>query len=377
MRIYHITINSIDYERRIHNQVETALKQDYKIRVIAYGKTGEKHLEHKNNFLLIRLKTGPINSGPLKFIIFNIKLFFTLFLKPVAIIHCHDLWVLPAAAMLSLLKSCLLIYDAHEYYAGLQIFNKRFIRKKIWLFCEWVCMPVIDIFITISEPLGKFYKERYRRLGRVEVIRNLPKFEELDREKAIPLQLQWPIKKDLKNIIFHGHFKPGRGLENLIKAMALVENVSLVLIGGGELKEDLIDLVNKKNIQKKVRFVDYIHTELLISTIAQADIGAVLFEPTSINYAHALPNKFFEYIMAGVPILGSNIITIDSYVKKYELGRIVDPSQPQFIAKTIEDMINDETKLKMWKKNCKKAAKQLNWEVESKKLVEIYEQIHL
>ena len=373
MRIYHITINSIDFERRIHNQVETALEQDYKVGVIAYGKKGEKHSEHDNNFLLIRLKTGLINSGPLKFIIFNIKLFFTLFLRPVDIIHCHDLWVLPASAMLSLFKNSALIYDAHEYYAGLQIFNKRFIRKKIWLFCEWACIPVVDILMTISEPLGKLYKKHYYNLDRVEIVRNLPQFEDLDREKAVEL----PLKNDSKNIIFHGHFKSGRGLENLIKAMAFVENVSLVLIGGGELKENLIDLVHKKNIQKKVRFVDYIHTELLISTIAQADIGVVLFEPTSINYAHALPNKFFEYIMAGVHILGSNIITIDSYVKKYELGRIVDPSQPQFIAKTIEDMINDETKLKMWKKNCKKAAKQLNWEVESKKLVEIYEQIHL
>jgi glycosyltransferase involved in cell wall biosynthesis len=113
----------------------------------------------------------------------------------------------------------------------------------------------------------------------------------------------------------------------------------------------------------------------LISTAAGADLGIVLFEPTSLNYTYALPNKFFEYIMAGIPVLASNIETFEEYINQYKVGMTVDPSNVMAIAQTIKIMLSDEIKLKKWRDNARKASDVLNWENESAKLKKIYEKI--
>ena len=145
-------------------------------------------------------------------------------------------------------------------------------------------------------------KKDIQQLKKVEIIRNVPKYEKpVNPEK-------FDKSKFSKTIIFHGHFKPGRGLENLVKAMKNLLEVRLILVGGGELKQSLNLLVDNLQLHN-VEFVDYINQDLLISHAAKADIGIVMFEATSLNYSFALPNKFFEYIMAGLPVLASNIET--------------------------------------------------------------------
>ena len=365
MRICHITINQIEFERRIYNQIDTAKNLGFKILSVSLGKPGDKRCEKKNGFLIKRIFTKFHEKGPLKFISFNIKLFFYILFRPIQIIHCHDLWPLPAAAIAALLKNCCLVYDAHEFYGGLNIFNDRPVRKHVWMILEWISIPLVDVLITISVPLGDLYKKRYPQLKKIEIIRNVPKYEK-------PLN---PGKFDNSSysntIIFHGYFKPGRGLENLVKAMAKLSTTRLIMVGGGELKNSLLTLVNDLQL-KNIEFVNYIDHDQLISHAAKADIGVVLFEPTSLNYSFALPNKFFEYIMAGLPVLASNIETLKYYVDQYNIGRTVDPNSVEDIFQTIHEMLNNDSNLEMWKNNCLKLATELNWEKESKKMVDIY-----
>jgi len=225
------------------------------------------------------------------------------------------------------------------------------------------------VLITISEPLGDLYKKRYPQLKKVEIIRNLLKYENPKNPE------KFDNSKYSKTIIFHGHFKPGRGLEYLIKAMVKLSNIRLILVGGGELHTTLLNLVDKLSLNN-VEFVDYINHDQLISHAARADVGAVLFEATSLNYSFALPNKFFEYIMAGLPVLASNIETLKFYVDKLNIGRTVDPTNEEEIVKTIKEMIKNDSNLEMWKNNCLELAKELNWENESKKLKSIYDAIN-
>jgi glycosyltransferase involved in cell wall biosynthesis len=369
MRICHITINQIEFERRIHNQIETAINLGYKVLSVALGKPGDKHYEKKDGFLVKRIITRFHKKGPIKFISFNIKLFFYILFRPVQIIHCHDLWVLPSASFAALLKNCSLVYDAHEYYGGLNIFNNRPVRKNIWMILEWISIPLVDALVTVSEPLGEFYRKRYPKLHRVEIIKNVPKYEKLERSEKFRSSVF------THTIIFHGHFKPGRGLEKLVKAMVNLPGVRLILVGGGELKNTLHALVNDLQL-KNIEFVDYINQNQLISHAAKADMGIVMFEPTSQNYSYALPNKFFEYIMAGLPVLTSNIETLKYYIDKYELGRTVDPGNVKEISNIINIMLSDNSNLQKWKSNCLQLARECNWENESKILENLYNEIY-
>jgi len=95
-----------------------------------------------------------------------------------------------------------------------------------------------------------------------------------------------------------------------------------------------------------------------------------------LNYSFALPNKFFEYAMAGLPILASNIETLEFYVEKYNVGKTVNPDNINEISHSLNEMLDEESNLKKWKSNCLQMAKECNWENESKKLENIYNEIY-
>ncbi len=371
MVICHLTINPIDYERRIQNQAGSASEAGYNVWIVALGKPFEKNLEKKKKYLLWRIHTPYYRGGPLKFLHFNWKLVLFLFKKRPDIIHCHDLWVLPSAVLPVIFTKCKLIYDAHEYYPGLEIFTRNKIKKKIWILFEYLAIPHVNVLLTVSEPLAKLYHEKYERIKQVEVIRNLPKKEIPMNKFSIP----GVNSRQKKIILYQGHFRPGRGLENLIDSLPQVPEVQLVLIGGGELEDKLKRRIEKCQLKDRVIFAGYIATDHLISATSCADLGIALFEPTSINYAYALPNKFFEYIMAGIPVLTSNIDTFQAYIDEYKVGLTVDPFDIGEIANTINFMISNAVKLNEWRKNSLAASKKLNWDMESKKMNRIYENI--
>jgi len=369
--IYHITINPIDFERRIQNQAESAQQAGYQVNVIALAKPAQRSQNNPFCFALIRLKTPFYQGGLLKFLHFNWKIFWSLLFRQIDILHCHDLWVMPAAWMLKIVKNNRLIYDAHEFYAGLEIFNRHKIRKKIWMALEYLAIPSVDVLLTVSEPLAGLYRQKYKRLTEVKVIRNMPKLE--SRKNKNPV-VKFPLTSH-PVIIYQGHFRPGRGLVNLIHAIPLTDNTHLMLVGGGELESELRKLVEYYHLTDRVTFLGYVPTADLISISAQADLGVVLFEPTSLNYAYALPNKFFEYVMAGIPVLASAIDTFKAYIAQYDLGLTVNPSNSQAIAAGIRTMLSDPEKMSVWRKNAEQAAKILNWNHESVKMNAIYERI--
>ena len=371
MNICHLTINTIDYERRIKNQAESSTLSGDRVWVLALANPGEINKDIDDNFYLHCIKLPFFRGGPLKFIHYNLKVLFYLVSKPFDIIHCHDLWTLPAVYVLSLIKKFSFVYDAHEFFGGLEIFNKNKIRKKIWMLVEKVVVKRVDVLITVSEPIARLYRKKYPGLKDIEVIRNLPKHEVLDDK---PVDYGFP-NTEKKIILFQGHFRPGRGLIQLIEAMSFIEEAHLVLIGGGELEEEIQGKIRSLNVQDKISLIGYIPTKQLISTTATADLGIVLFEPTSLNYTYALPNKFFEYIMAGIPVLASNLETFADYINQYKVGMTVDPGNVTAIAQTIKLMLSDEIKLKQWCDNSRKASDILNWENESVKLKKIYEKI--
>lgn len=370
MHLTHITINPIDYERRIINQAKTAVDGKFQVLVISFGYRGEPEQEVKSYGKLHRIISPFTEGGPLKFIHFNFRLLFLLLHTRTDIIHAHDLWVLPATAIAAALKRKKLIYDAHEYYAGLEIFNHHRVRRFLWMLLESSLVRFVDVLLTVSDPLADLYRMRYPSIPEYRVIRNLPLKEEPSPAlgEALPENFRYLL-------VYHGHFKPGRGLENLVCAMTAVENAGLLLIGGGELMAQLRDLIAEQDVRDKVIIRSYVSLESLISTSARADIGVALFEKSSINYTYALPNKFFEYIMAGLPVLASDIETLKVYVDRYHIGRTVDPSDPARIAETIRDMLSKPQQLEEWSRNARKAADLLNWNTESEEMLRIYENL--
>ena len=371
MRICHITINPIDFERRIQNQAMSAHRAGHQIWVLAIGRLDEAKQEITKNYTLWRFRTRFYHRGPIKFLNFNLRIFFFLLFRRINIIHCHDLWVLPAAALLTLFKKCYLVYDAHEFYQGLEIFTRKKLQKNIWMITERICIRQIDVLLSVSEPITRLYQKKYRNLKQTEVIRNLP-LKNSTKDASLPPN--WP-ETDKKIILYQGHFRPGRGLKYLLEAISMVPEVHLVLIGDGELRSRIEDDIEELGLHTRVTLLGYVPTEKLIQTCSNADLGVVLFEPTSLNYSYALPNKFFEYIMAGIPVLASDILTLREYVAKYDIGMTVNPHDVKAIASILRLMLSNEVQLAQWQQHARHASNTLNWEEEAKKLDRIYENL--
>jgi len=367
IKILFITIDPLENRQRLLNHIQVAANAGMEVQVMAPGRKGQLKREDHPSYRVQRIFLK-FEKGPFKFIQFNLHIFFHLLFNRYRFIQARGLWTLPGVLFSGAIRKSQLIYDAHEFFAGLGIFDDRPLRRAIWMWIEKKAIPYTKFLITVSEPIADLYRERYIQLSQITVIRNLPRFQipSLPQSDDLKLNMHLPV------ILFHGYFMPHRGLEQLIRAMNHIPDAILLLVGGGSIEQLLRNLAAQLNLTSRIVFRDFIPNENLIDFVSQAYIGVSLLEPVSDNHRYALPNKFFEYIMAGVPVLTSNIPTLSNYVNRYEVGRTVDPSDPAQIAREIQFMLTETTEYDKWKVNCQLAANELNWEKESRKLEQWY-----
>ncbi len=180
------------------------------------------------------------------------------------------------------------------------------------------------------------------------------------------------LPEDKKIILYQGSVNVDRGLTEAIQAMQFVYDAILLIVGDGDILEEVkaktiqLDLTEKVIFRKKVSF------EELWNYTAHADIGISLDKDTNINYRYSLPNKIFDFIHAGVPVLASNLVEIKKIVEKYQIGEMIENHDPKHIAEKMNFMLNDAGKMKQWRDNCLIAARELCWQKEEKVLREIY-----
>ena len=136
----------------------------------------------------------------------------------------------------------------------------------------------------------------------------------------------------------------------------------------GELK----DLVKQLGIDDRVIFAPPVAPEDVVSYISSAQIGVVLFRNVSLNHYYIAPNKLWESMNAGLPVVSSNFPVLKAIVEGYHFGRTCNPEDPEDIASAINWVLSDKKRYDEMRQNALEAAKIFNWENESKKLLEVY-----
>ncbi len=302
---------------------------------------------------------------------YNIRLFFLLLFKPCRLLVSNDLDTLPANQLVAWIRCKPLMFDAHEYYTGTPEVAGRPFVYRFWKALERFLLPRQKTLITVNDSLAALYRQEYGI--KAHVIRNLPPYRPL--QGAIPRdELSLPPHLDI--VLLQGAgINIDRGAEELVMSMHPrygIPAALLLIIGDGDVLPSLKEMVKQHGLANRVWFLQKMPYEQLCEYTRQASIGASLDKDTNLNYRYSLPNKLFDYIMAGTPQLVSDLPEPRRVIQKYDTGLIVQGHDPAQIADAIKRMLADRVRLKTWETNSLTAARELCWENEEKLLRPIY-----
>lgn len=307
--------------------------------------------------------------GPLFYAEYNLRLFWLLLFNPAKLLVSNDLDTLLANFTAHKLKRVPLVYDSHEYYTETPELINRPVVQGIWERIEKAIFPKLTDIITVNKSIADLYQKKYNKT--LHVVRNVPRTPEI--ETALN-RASFGLPLDKKIIVLQGAgINIQRGVEEAVEAMRYVPNALLLIIGGGDVIDSLKNQVKKSELKDKVRFIKRLPYNELIQYTRLSDLGITLDKDTNINYRFSLPNKLFDYIHAGIPILASRLPEIARIVEGYDIGLIAENHDPKHIAGLMNQMLTNEAQNKIWKNNLIEAAKELNWENEEKTLTELYQ----
>lgn len=307
-------------------------------------------------------------KGPLFYAEYNIRLLMYLLARKSNLLVSNDLDTLPANFAAHKLKRTPIVYDSHEYYTETpELVNRPFVQG-IWERIERFIFPKLTDIITVNQSIADLYEKKYGK--KLNVVRNIPRLQ----TESKPLSREeCGLPADKSIILMQGAgINIQRGAEETVEAMKFVDNAILLIIGGGDVIGKLKEMAKNLKLEDKIIFKNRLPYPELIRHTRLADIGLTLDKNTNINYRFSLPNKLFDYIHAGIPVLASRLPEIARIVEGYNIGRIAESHDPEYLGNLITNMLSDVESQKIWRKNLLHASSELTWEKEAITLIELY-----
>jgi glycosyltransferase involved in cell wall biosynthesis len=298
------------------------------------------------------------------------------------ILYCHDLPALLAVCKTSITRQKI-VYDIHDLYIetvnqGLQknlpfsflqfksiitTFTFRFFIKRI----EKKYIKQANLIFSVNSSISNYIESKYHL--ECDTIENFPTSQPIPSLKKLRDFLEIP--PSLKIVIYHGNLGGGRYLPEIINsAFFFNDNIRLVVIGDGELKDKLISKANTNTF-----FLDQVPYENLFQFTSDANLGIVLLEHINYSKKHASANKLFEYMACGIPVAISNSPELIKVVQKEGNGIIIKEINSINIANFINDFFeNSLRESSMGSKGRLAFENRYNWTTQEKKLIELFTQ---
>jgi glycosyltransferase involved in cell wall biosynthesis len=358
-RILISVTNDLTTDQRVEKTCEVLSEIGYDVLLV--GRKLKKSLPIQRNYETIRFRLL-FNKGFLFYAEFNIRLFIFLLFTKKDLLFSNDLDTLLPNYIIGKLQNKKLVFDSHELFSEIpELVNKQRV-KKVWFFLEKKIIPKLQTVITVSDSIKKHYQNLYG-ISAI-VIRNIPEIKTIS-------QKNFEIDTEGKKVIlYQGSVNIGRGIELMIDTMALLDEYLFIVIGDGDILEQLKEKVSNLSLHDKVKFIGKKTPEELKELTPNATIGMSLEEDLGLNYRYALPNKIFDYLHANVPVIVADLPEMRSLIKKHLIGEILTERTHKILAKTIINMTSIS-----YEKELKTAKKELNWSKEKEKLISIFSKL--
>lgn len=367
-RIIVAVSNDLTHDQRVRKVCQTLFDEGYAILLV--GRLRKSSDPINRPYKTKRLKLI-FEKGALFYAMLNLRLFFYMLFQKCDAIHSNDLDTLLACRMVAKIKRKPLIYDSHEYFLGVPEIQERPKVKKVWTKIERSIFPKLKHVFTVNDSIAELYEKDYGI--RPEVIRNIPNKNSLPPVKT---RQKLNLPEDKKIVILQGAgINIDRGAEELLEAITIMENTLLLIVGTGDVIDKLKARALKADLKDKVIFTGRLPYNEMMQYTQVADVGVTLDKDTNINYKFSLPNKIFDYLNAGIPVLATNLPEIKKIITGYTVGLLIDNLQPDTIKKGLETIWKENERYLTLKVNAQKASNELNWENDASKLVNTYRNI--
>jgi len=267
-----------------------------------------------------------------------------------------------------------LVFDAHEVpLSWLESIAWKPLRALLVCFFAHLlkyCAGVIAVSPPIAEAIRKYY-----RVSSVTLVRNVLAYRPV--AKSDRLRQLLGLTSETRIALYQGNLQMDRGLELLVHAAAyLHENIVLILMGKsiGNAQAELEALISAKKLGHRVKLLAPVPYQELLDWTASADIGLIIYRSDSANIRWCLPNKLFEYLMAGLPVLASSLEAVEEIITMYAVGRIIPSLAPAEVGAAINAILADSASLEHMHQNALRVAQsELCWERESQQLLNLYQ----
>lgn len=348
-QIIHCILNNLVYEQRLHKIASTLLRE-HTVEVVGIIHPRTARAIGNRGYPTKRLWV-PIGKGPLFFLLANLRLFLYLLFRKKwdAVIAC-DLDSLPACWLAARLRRKKLLLDSRELYTQTPFLAHRPVKRWVWEQVERFLYPRVPYILAVSPPIAAYFEQKYHKP--VWVIYNLP------------LRGKGFVKPRLENrlLLYQGMLHPYRGLEELVLALSYAPGWKLWIVGDGPIRTYLEKLVRQQKVEDQVRFLGLVPFEAVVGYTQQATLGVSAELPHALNHRYALPNKAFDYIQQGIPLLVGEAPLLQALVRRYGCGFIVSDWRPKEIAYALREIGNAPAEYQRWVEASRAAAKELNWE---------------
>lgn len=306
--------------------------------------------------------------------IFSIQLikFVELILKILAkyrktdIVHCNDLNTLPVGYLLSKfsVEKIKIVYDAHEYETEVKADLPKW-RKRLLQISEAFFIKYAQSVFTVSNSIANEYVRLYN-IKKPILLLNCPLYE---KRKSNLFREKLPISTTQKIFLYQGGFTPNRGIDIILETFSKLNDPHSVVVfmGYGILQKEIEAYARAHD---NIFLIPAVPHNEIIGYASSADIGLLLYEDTCLNHRYCLPNKLFEYNMARLPTIVSNLPEIKKVVKDERIGWVLEKNN----AKCLNGLISriEVSAINKMKFNCDTAAKKYNWEKQEEKLLSSY-----
>ncbi|SHF30241.1 Glycosyltransferase involved in cell wall bisynthesis [Mariniphaga anaerophila] len=350
-------------DNRVHKTCLTLTNMGFEVLLV--GRKLPTSLPLSERLYSVKRLNLLFTKGPLFYACFNIRLFCLLLFSKFDLLLANDLDTLPANFFISKLKRKPMVYDSHEFFTEVPELQERPRVRKIWERMEQKMVPSLKNAYTVCNSIASIYTEKYG--VRFRVVRNVPF------SQPVPTGKKADSETGEKTILYQGAVNVGRGLKQAILAMHFVDSAKLVIAGDGDIRNELEELTREEGLQSKVQFLGRLPIADLAKLTSTADLGISIEEDIGLNYRFALPNKLFDYIQAKVPVLVTNLPEMAAIVNQYKIGEVAPTLESPKLAKLFSEMLTDQSKRAVWKKNLETASSELTWENEAEVLKGIFQ----